>query len=283
MTRIVFMTSTMQGAGHLARAYAVYRGLARRGDPFSFTVIAPASPYPIDHIAWTYVPVAYERDELRTPQAAEQSAVAAALRRAKPDIVIVDMFWLPLFHVRSLTEFGHTPWWLLLRNVPPTWLRGSLTIRWNANQYDRVIGIEPIVDLPTTHSLSPVVGNERLLPLPEPTRDTLIAHVGMGAEFQKLCATFNEGGGAAIDAHTLGGANDEATFPLADRYPTYRRIIGGGGYNFVWETVWAGVQDRTRYVPFERPIDDQKRRIAAARSFDMKSNGADDLAHWLLG
>lgn len=278
------MTSTMQGAGHLARAYAVFQGLARHAGPFSFTVIAPPSPYPIGHIPWTYDPVAYERDELRTPAAAESSAVAAALRRARPDVVVVDMFWLPLFHLRSLAEFSATPWWLLLRNVPDTWLRGSLTIRWNSRQYERVIGIEPIVDVPTTHSLSPIVGNERVFPLPVPTRDTLIAHVGMGAEFKQLCATFGQSSDAHVDAHTLGGENaGAARFPLSDRYPEYRRIIGGGGYNFVWETVWAGVRDRTHYVPFVRPIDDQRRRIAAARSFEMKSNGADDLAQWLMG
>jgi hypothetical protein len=278
MTRIAFITTTMQGAGHLARAYAIFKGIERLGGDYEFTVIAPESPYPTKHIPWKYVPVAFERSELQTAVNAEQSGVAQALRQVQPDLVVVDMFWLPLFHLRSLPEFSKNHWWLLLRNVPRTWLHGSLMIRWDRSQYQRVIGIEPLVDVATTHQISPVVGNERVDPLPAPMKDCLIAHVGMGTEFEELRARY-AGSSASVEAHTLSALG--GTFPISQHYSDYARIIGGGGYNFVWETVWAGLRDRTEYTAFRRPIDDQQRRIEVARSFVMKKNGADELARML--
>ena len=281
--RIAYFTAGTVGAGHLVRGLAIERALARRGFTGTYRAFGPRLPFPI--AAGTgMTPVTIVKEEVRDPVRAVTSELARTLATFQPDLVVVDMFWAPLRHV--LPMLGCEAW-LLVRSCPPAWFGGPPDTRYEASQFRRVIGIEPIERAEVREHVDPVVvcnpdecrpaGALRTrLRVPAGQRLVAVVHAGIAGEMMQLDTGDDEA--ALFDLFA-----DDALFPLAEWLGDADEIHCAAGYNSFWEAHWLGYASRAHFTALPRQIDDQAWRISRCTGHPMSANGADTLAGWMIG
>lgn len=287
--RIAYVTTGDVGGGHVSRGLAIARGLAREGAKVDYRIFARPMPFPAiaGDPRFTFVEV--DPAELRDPARAPESALARALRAFAPELVLVDLFWASLRHILPLPGAEA---WLLLRCHPAGWIHNPFQKLFDATQYRRLIGIEPIAR--TTDRIEPVVvaNPDELLPpaalkerlgIDPARRLHLVVQTGAQGEIDELLARgrAQAAEGDAVVPFSLW--RDDALFPVAPWLAGADRIVAGGGYNLFWETQWLGLAGRAEIVPFQRTIDDQARRVRQCAGYAMRANGADQLARQIAG
>lgn len=286
--RVAYFTAGSHGAGHLVRGVALWRAFKRRGAKVEFRLFAPRSAF--DHIAeGVHEPVTVDAAELREPDRARQSQLAQQLAAFAPQLLIVDLFWVPLAFVPL-----PCPAWLLLRSVPSFWLVGPREARFDARRFDRVLAIEPAPGLERFEAIPPVVvanpderrsradlcealGADASKPL------HLVAAAGLPTDQQTLSAV---GPAAGAQVRRLELSTKAAPFPLAPWLSALEardRLVAAPGYNTFWEAHWLGFADKTTWVPIKRVLDDAAWRAAFTPTTKWNENGADWLARAVAG
>jgi hypothetical protein len=311
--RVGFFTAGTRGAGHVMRGIALKRALDRAGFRGDYIMIGPTDfepPVTTFAQAAGFVTVAIEEELLRSPERASSSSdLAAKIHYLDLHLLIVDMFWAPVRHVLPLKN-PRAEAWLLLRSFPPSWLEGpDSTLLFDPMQYARIITIEPGLRTSAfTHAVDPVVGVTREERKPKGAlRERLgiatdqhligVMHAGRKGEIERLLDVAEalktktskrerERSSTIVRFDLFDG--DRALFPIASWLSDCDAIVSGAGYNAFWEAHTLGYADRTTFVPFERSIDDQPRRIATTVATAKKTrssvwtNGADTIASWIV-
>jgi hypothetical protein len=221
--------------------------------------------------------------ELDEPDRARESALFRSLTDYNPDLLLVDLFWAPLRHIRPALRCEA---WLLLRSVPLWWFSGSRRRPFAPAQFARVFAMEPLVDWPNAEPLDPVV-----IANPEECQATGALRERLGlAPTRRLVVAIQAGRPGEV--LRLGGGPDcilwscsdpRFPFPAAEWLGGADEIFSGAGYNSYWEAVWLGYAGSVTFVPFPRPIDDQRRRMKLGPRLRMTRNGADVLAACIAG
>ena len=155
--RIAYFTGGTAGAGHVVRGIAIGRALVRAGYQGEMRLFVPVEPFAglraaVAPFSPEVCPV--DPEEVLDPLRGPESELARALVDYAPDLLITDMFWAPLLHIRPILDCEA---WLLVRSCPPMWLRGTATSKFDASQYARVIGIEPIEHEAIREHIEPIV------------------------------------------------------------------------------------------------------------------------------
>lgn len=305
--RIAYLTAGTVGAGHLVRGLALHSALVRRGARGTFLLASPRLDLPGLDLPGLDVPGLAALDEREGPirlvshaitvdsrrvarrEDALASDAARALRAFEPDLVLIDLFWVPFLH---LVRAAGAPAWLLLRSCPPRWLVGPPEVPFDGRAFARVLWtepcadgaiegaerVEPIVYTPGDASSTVTTDLRARLRVTDPRPLALVAQGGKAGEIDALERLARE---RFASTHVVVRADlraADAPFPLAPWLPQADAIVGGGGYNLVWELCWQGLLERSVLVPFARSIDDQAARLAVARTHRMGHNGADVLA-----
>jgi hypothetical protein len=284
--KVAYCTAGTVGAGHAVRGMAIGRGLARAGFAGEYRMFGPALPFPAVRRLPGYevVPIASDQ-ALHDRHLAPTTELAARLRRYDPDLLLVDMFWMPLRHVLPALR---CECWLLVRICPPVWLTGPPAAPFQPEQYSRILGIEPSTHPRVDAVVDPIVVCNRdecrppaalrelfRVPAGQPLRVAL--HAGERGEVEMLARA-----GAGQPLTVLDLFDEQAPFPAAEWLGGADQIVSGAGYNAYWEARWLGYAERTIFVPFPRSIDDQSRRLEQFATHGMAANGADVLARWIL-
>jgi hypothetical protein len=290
--RIAYFTAGTTGAGHLVRGLALQRALARARFRGELRIFGPPLPFPAT-ARIDYQHTRSDPAELRDPRRALASPIARALLAFAPDLLLVDLFWAPLYHI--LPQLRLCPAWLLLRICPPAWLRGPANTPFRTSHFERIIAIEPLPYTEISDTIDPVLlsdpeecwSGEALraeLGLSAATRITAVAHAGKPGERGQLeeqaQRTSHQGPPHHLQSYDL--SRPDAPFPVAPRLAAADRIYLGAGYNSFWEAHRLGYAERTHFHPFPRRIDDQHYRLRHLRGARPATNGADTLARWLL-
>lgn len=283
--RVAYFTAGTHGAGHVVRGVAVQRALERRGAGVEFRLFSPPSPF-ARLAGAAHTPVTVDPTELRSPPRARASGLARALHDFAPDVVLVDLFWVPLAFVPL-----PCPAWLLLRSVPPAWLVGPKEARFDATDYQHVFAIEPAPGLERFEALPPVVVCNRDEARPREALCAVldadpraplhvIARGGLAADAAPLRAVAPTPG---AQVRELDLSAPDAPFPLAPYLaglgPT-DTLVAAPGYNTFWEAWTLGFAPRVRWVPLTRTLDDAAWR-ARLTPQPVTQNGADVLAERL--
>lgn len=286
--RIAYFTAGTVGAGHLVRGLAVFRGLKRAGFGGEFRAFGPARPYPQAHRMLDWETVEVQTDlALRSRHLAQTSELARRLAAFAPDLLLVDMFWAPLYWV--LPAFSCEAW-LLMRLCPPQWVQGPPGMPFDPGRFARLVAIEPMPPRGCREELAPIVvcnpdecrppgALREHLGVPQDQPLTVVPHAGERGEAEQLAEVAGPG------AYVLDLFEPEALFPAAEWLGGADRgvrIVASAGYNAFWEAHWLGYAERAEWVPFARSIDDQALRIELSRGSVPVENGADRLARWIL-
>lgn len=294
--KIAFVTAGSAGAGHLVRGAAVARAVRRAGRSDVVRVFSPPSPFAARVRAVVDVDeVAIESALLRDPRSANDSALARAVAAFAPDVVVIDVFWVPLVFVTL-----PCPAWLLLRSVPPAWLVGPAEARFDVARYARVFAIEPAPVLARFASLPPLVIANRDEALPRAAllaalsaldvdvgRDDaplrLIARGGLASDDEVLVdAAHKRWPGARVALLDL--ADPRTPFPAAPLLAGLSDddgLVAAPGYNLFWEAQHLGFAARTTFVPIPRKLDDVAWRAGLNADVASVDNGADVLVQLL--
>lgn len=284
--RIAYFTAGTAGAGHLVRGIALGRAIARHGDAH-YRIFSPASPFASHAAPWLEI-VSIDPSALRAPATAAASPLARALSAFAPDVLVIDLFWVPLVFVPL-----PCPAWLLLRSVPKAWLVGPREARFDPTRYARVLAIEPMPGLERFERLAPIIVSQRserrarsalaaLAGQPEDQPLRLLLRAGVPGDQAVL-----ERAAHALDPRpwtTLDLASAGAPFPAAQWLGAMRegdRLVAAPGYNTYWEARALGYASYTTWVPIPRTLDDPAGRAALEVSTPTE-NGADVLARALL-
>jgi hypothetical protein len=308
--RILYLTAGTIGAGHVMRGVAIHRALERLGGRGQFVLAGPqpdltihltggmaAGPHPagdtVGRLQLEPRSIRVDATRVADRDQALDSDAARLARELDPDLVLVDLFWVPFLH---LVRACPAPSWLLLRSCPAKWLRGPPSVPFDARAFARVIWTEPGAD-------GIVEGASRVEPIVVASRDderrgpslrerlgargarplALVAHGGMTGEIERLDALARARFGHTHEVAHANLRRAGVPFPLAPWLREADVIVGGAGYNLAWELTWLDLHARATLVPFDRPIDDQHARARLAPSHAMAANGAEQLASQILG
>lgn len=283
--RLTYFTAGSHGAGHVVRACALQRALRRAGrDDVHLTVVAPPSPF-LRLVGDAARPTTIDASVLRDPARAGDSDVARAVVDSAPDVVVIDVFWVPLVFI-SLP----CPAWLLLRSVPPAWLVGPQEARFDATRYARVLAIEPAPVLSAFEAIDPIVIVDRS---ERRARAELAAAVGASVDqpLQVIARGGLPADAAILEAqaaakggvwHSLDLREATAPFPAAPLLAAADAVIAAPGYNTFWEARLLGFDARTTWVPIPRSLDDAAWRASLPEDLRPRENGADVLVQMLL-
>lgn len=285
--RIAYFTAGTVGAGHLVRGVALGRALSRGDGDVAYRIFSPPSPFARVAEPWLET-VSIEPSLLRSAATARDSAIARAIAAFAPDVLVVDLFWVPLVFVPL-----PCPAWLLLRSVPPAWLVGPVEARFDASRYQRVLAIEPAARLERFEAIDPIVVARRsdvrdrsalaALVGQDPARPLrILAQGGLPADrgpLEQAAHALDPGPWATLDLSA-----PDAPFPAAEWLGALQpgdRLVAAPGYNLYWEARALGFDALTTWVPMARSIDDQAAR-AALTTEPPRTNGADTLARMLV-
>ncbi len=279
----------------MVRGIALSRALDRVGFRGTYTMVGPRSAPRLASVDVRCV--AIDHGELLDPTRAPSSELARTLDLLAPDLLVVDMFWAPLVRLlpRATCEA-----WLLVRRAPAAWLVGHAMMKLDRTHYTRLIGIEPGVEASEAIDPIVVVDRDEVLPahslrerlgVANGSRLDVVVQAGAPDEWRALVPndarepvhvfTIDAVQG---DVPTNVRVHDGAElFPLARWLAGADSIASGAGYNAFWEARWLGHADRTRFVAFARPIDDQAWRLRTHADHTPRANGADTLASYIVG
>jgi hypothetical protein len=295
--KLAYFTGGTLGAGHVVRGIAIGRALDRAGYQGQMRMFVPVEPFPgLRSAVAPFSPVVcpVDPEEVLDPVRAPASELAQALVEFAPDLLIIDMFWAPLLHIRPLLDCEA---WLIVRSCPPVWLRGTETSRFDPSQFARVIGIEPIEHKEIREHIEPIVvanpdearTRKELCAkwgIDDGSRIVAISHAGLRGEIDNLRAG-HEATVHDTEDHTFVIQSDlhdeDAVFPLAVWLPAVDQIFCASGYNSYWESRWMGYAHKTRMRVIQRKIDDPLARVDTGHAYVMQENGADVLARTIIG
>lgn len=281
--RIAYFTAGTIGAGHLAHGIAILRGLKRSGCAATYRMFGPKLSYQAAQLD-NYQVVDIRPEEVREPLKAAESALALALEDFRPDLLLVDMFWAPLRYILPRLKCEA---WLLIRCCPPKWFIGSAEMPFAPEQFQRIIGIEPL-NYPVLHeAMDPIVicnpgeckpqtALREYLRVSSDQPLVVVTQAGLPGECEAISPKLETG-----EIFRFNMLAPNTLFPLCEWLYGADAIYCGTGYNSFWEAQWLGYADRTHFTPFGRHIDDQAWRLAHCQEHRMKENGADILAHWI--
>jgi hypothetical protein len=283
--RIAYFTAGRTGAGHVVRGLAIERALTRAGFAGEYGMFGPWLPFPAVQRD-NYHAVVIKPEEVLQPMRALVTDFALTLVKFAPDLLIVDMFWAPLRHILPLRG---CECWLILRHCAPAWFIGPPQARFAAEQFDRIIAIEPLEHEVVRESIAPIVISNpdecrprsalrERLGVPEGQRLVAVVHAGQAGECHRLAPPAEPDGAAIFNLF-----DTDALFPVAEWLPGADAVIAGAGYNTFWEAHWLGYAGRTSFTAFRRKMDDQEWRLDNCLGMPMHENGADVLARWIVG
>jgi hypothetical protein len=289
--RIAYFTAGSVGAGHVVRALAVRAALVRAGAIFTLRVFSPARPHPaLAGAGLDLCEVRIDPAVAADPRRASDSEWARAIAAFAPDLILADLFWLPLHH--ALASIGAEAW-LLLRACPPHWLEGPDGVAFDRRRFARILELEPMPFDTGGEPLGPlVVAHPDEVAPPETLRNrldvpagvplTLVVHAGEPGEIAALEAHARNAAPAGARVARADLHADGALFPLAPHLPHADALVGASGYNFAWECQVLDLLGRTTFHPRRRAIDDQVARAALVRRSPRVPHGGDRLATMLV-
>ena len=287
--KVAHFTAGTVGAGHLAHAVAIRRGLERAGFAGEFRVFGPPIDFPAaERFGYNAIPI--DPHQVTNPFEAPETELARALTTYAPDLLLVEMFWAPVMYLLPLQHCEH---WLLVRKARSNWLEGNEYAPFDGSLYQRIIAFEPVDHQLFTHRLEPIVicnpdeckpptALRERVGVPHGRQLVVVMHAGTAGEIDRI-ATSDLGGEkpfvVRLDLHD----RQQTLFPAAEWLPGADAIYAAAGYNSFWEAKWLGYYDRTTFTAFDREIDDQQWRIDTCADYVQRENGADQLARWIVG
>lgn len=219
------------------------------------------------------------------------SAIYKAIEELSPDVLIVDLLWVP---VRCFLDRIPCKKIFLTRQVRSDFYSFTDSLHsflFNPDLYDHVLAIEPFECSITSDHINPIIlrNSDEIMSRDE-AHDKL--RLDSGRKYCLLSLNASEKASrAALDRYSrlkkegydffVSSLFTNGIFPIVDYFNAFDLIICGGGYNAFWETIFF--HKEVFFIPMQTLFESQTWRIEHCRDYQFTKNGADELVEIITG
>jgi hypothetical protein len=288
--KIVFYTSGTTGSGRLVRGLSIGTALTRSGIIANFTVLS-SSPFGrlADDLNINHIEIPTESEEQLSKENFKNSILFKALTSLKPDILLIDLLWFPLYNfIDEIPGKKIFLWQRMAENYFSMELPSG-KITYNPDQFDLVLAMEPFLGEGPDRKINPLILRNRNEILSKKKalqelslnrkKNCLISYNGHPGDFERVKKEYtylkNEGYYIVATTNYKGGI-----FPVIDYFNAFDLIICGASYNSFWEARFFN--KKAIFVPTNTRFVDGERLIQQFNNYSFKENGADQLVKIMM-
>lgn len=290
--KAAYYTSGVTGTGRIVRGIAIGNAFKRKKISIDFSVLHASNfDFLIKNFQYNAIRIGPENSDCFSKNNYSSSLSYRALVSLKPDVLIVDLLWFPLYHfIKELPckkiflcrQVNDSYFTIPDENYPNTF---------NKDHFEAVIAAEPFKsELQFTHKINPIVIRNRdeiylkqeaieKLKLNDYKNNCLLYFNGNAGDFDKVLNDYvyleDEGYNIISSTNYEGGL-----FPAVDYFNAFDLIICGAGYNSFWETKYFNKQ--TIVVPTYARFESGEQRIKECSDYEFEENGADQLVDIIM-
>jgi hypothetical protein len=289
--RILYYTAGVAGSGRVVQGISIYNAFKRKNLPFEYCLLS-SSPMPrlADRFGVPHAEIPLEDEHQLSAQTWPASKLYQSLAAYRPDVLLVDLLWLPLFHFTRELPFRKV---FLCRQIDARYFTIELPggrISFRPDDYDLLLATEPWVPPFPMRSINPIVVRNRdeILDRPEALRRLGLTQRGPHCLFTFTGPAEDVADAKRMFAHLVEEGYDivyaaehpAGLFPAVDYFSAFDYLICGAGYNSFWEAVYF--RKEAYFLPRPRHFEDQRLRVAECQDRYFDENGADQLVELLL-
>ncbi len=281
---IVYYTSGMTGSGRIVTGIAIGNALRRNGINCRYTILSSSSFANLS-TDFEHEEIPFEDEKAFSRENHASSILYNTLIRLKPDVLLIDLLWFPLFHFIERIECVKI---LLCRQVHDRFFSIKLTdetLIINPAHFNMIIATEPYKSSIEMSRINPIVIRNRneifsreealkRLNLNDGNQICLFAYNGHPEDFERVRKKYthlDEFYTVVYSTNYRGGI-----FPAVDYFNAFDFIVSGAGYNAFWEIIYFNKE--AVFEPTETVFEDQTQRIRDCQEFYFDINGSDQLA-----
>ncbi|HNR89925.1 MAG TPA: hypothetical protein PKM65_16425 [Spirochaetota bacterium] len=284
--RIIYYTSGITGSGRIVRGIAIGNALRRKGLDAEYAILSSSDfAFLCDELKFAHREIPLEDEEALSDRNYKSSHLFNELSRLRPDVLIVDLLWFPLYHFIGDLACKKI---FLCRQVNDRFFQMELNgglLDFNPDAFDFVLRIEPFDSKVRMKAISPIIVRNRdellsreqacaRIGLSHNEQNCLIAYNGEPGEYHQVVKEYSY---LQEQGYVLKFSSnyENGLFPIADYYNAFDLVVCGAGYNFFWEMIYFNKE--AIFVPAVRTFETGQRRMREYRDFDFSQNGADQL------
>ena len=287
--KIVYYTSGVTGSGRLVLGLSIKNALLRRGMDTGFVIVHSA---PDTRILGQTPNFKLPMESAAQTDAGhfENSAVFKLLSSLSPDVLIVDLLWIPVHHLLPTLACKKI---FLTRQVADSFFSYSfqgVSLAFDPNRYDKVLAIEPYSCPVTRNYIEPLVIRDKAEIL---TRNQALERLGLDPKQKHCLYSLNVKQDQASEIeNNYSCLKDEGyrfyysslfsggSFPIVDCFNAFDFIVCGAGYNAFWETIYFG--KKAEYKAMPKRFENQQWRVENCLTYRFNKNGADELVEIIM-
>lgn len=288
--RIVFYTSGITGSGRLVRGISIGTALTRNGIIANFTILS-SSPFGrlADDLNISHIEIPSESEEQLSKDKFQESILYKALLALKPDILLIDLLWFPLYNLIDEVPGKKIFLWQRMTENYFSMDLPSGKIIYNPKQFDLVLAMEPFLGVGPDRQINPLILRNRNEILSRKAagqelslsrkKNCLLAYNGHPGDFERVEREYSylekEGYNIVATTNYKGGI-----FPVIDYFNAFDLIVCGASYNSFWEAIYFN--KKAIFVPTKTRFVDGERLIRQFSNYTFKENGADQLVKIIM-
>lgn len=288
---IVYYTAGTTGSGRLVRGLSIGTALARKGVIADFTVLS-SSPFGrlADELNIKHIEIPVETEEQLSKDNYKSSMLYRALTFLKPDILLIDLLWFPLYFFGDKIPGRKIFLWQRLAENFFSMDLPEGKISYDPGQFDLVLAMEPFFGDGPADQINPLIlrNRDEILSRKKALKELslkkgkncLIAYNGHPGDFERVEREYSylkeEGYSIVSTTNYKGGI-----FPVIDYFNAFDLVVCGASYNSFWEARYF--EKKAIFVPTKTRFVDGERLIQKFSDYTFKKNGADQLVEIIGG
>lgn len=290
--KIVYFTSGITGSGRIVRGIAIGNALKRKEINTEYIILNSSKfTFLADTMGVGTRKIPVENEDQLSFNNYKTSELYKALMLHKPDILIIDLLWFPLYYFINELQCKKV---FLCRQVDDRFFNirlGKELLTFRPEDFDLLLAIEPFQRSLPMRQINPIVirNRDEILPrevalqslgLDGSTENCLITYNGEPGEYEQVMKDYSHLKDAGYRIYSTTNYKD-GIFPSVDYFNAFDLVICGAGYNSYWETVYF--KKEAFYSPATRAFETGRRRIEECAGFEFDENGADQLVDIVCG
>ncbi len=288
--RITYYTSGTTGTGRLVRGISIGTALARNGVIANFTILS-SSPFGhlADELNINHIEIPVETENQLNKDNFQDSILFKALTALKPDILLIDLLWFPLYSFIDKIPGKKIFLWQRMAKKFFSMELPSGKIKYNPEHYDLALAMEPFLGECPDQEINPLILRNRNEILSKKKalkelsingkKNCLIAYNGHPGDFERVKQEYlyleKDGYNIVATTNYKGGI-----FPVIDYFNAFDLIVCGASYNSFWEVIFF--KKKGIFVPTKTRFVDGERLIRQFSNYSFKENGTDQLVKIML-
>ncbi len=275
------------------RGISIGNALKRKKINADFYILSSCPfAYLVDVFGFKHIEIPQEDEKILLSKNYKNSELFKSLNTLKPDILIIDLLWFPLYYFLDKLSCKTIFLWQTMKESFFTIPLPGGSISYKPEMFDLNIAIEPFKGAGPEKQVNPLIlrnkneilsRKEALSKLglkKENHKNCLLAYNGHSGDFERVkkmyCYLEDEGYDMIYTTNYKGGI-----FPIVDYFNAFDLIICGASYNSFWEARFFNKE--AIFIPTQTRFVDTSRLLNEYIDYSFSENGADQLADIISG